>query len=496
MNKLQMPKIFQDGMVLQRRRPVCIWGTVEGGGPVTVRLNGARVCADCAPDGAWKLFLPPMEAAHGLELTVEGGGETLTIRDVAVGEVWLASGQSNMEYLLRYDVDVETACKLENADIRCFEVPKISYPGQDKDFDFSEVGLWRHENSQDSPYFSAVGFYFANRLHDDLDVPIGIINCSWGGTSAAVFIARDYLTGPLARVTREADRIREEMDYETGLDGYRELQRIVTSRPPRWAIVNTAPIEPDESMLDFTRRMDQYRQAPFSPFRPCGLYETMLLTIVPYTIKGAIWYQGESDVPNADIYARLLTALIRCWRDLWQDEFPFILVQLPGFEYMMEALDFTPIRNAQEEVARTVPQVWMICAMDMGLRYDIHPKEKRPIGERLALQALSKVYGRQDVTGDAPTVGLIKRDGDVITIGLTHCGGGLTCRGDRPEALEAEADGQPVDCTVRVLPDALELSAPGLGGRAVTVRFCQKDFCMDNLYSAAGLPVHPFIVSI
>ena len=142
--------------------------------------------------------------------------------------------------------------------------------------------------------------------------------------------------------------------------------------------------------MEQTRR---YHLAPFSAFRPCGLYATMLCSIAPYTVSGVLWYQGESDTDNADIYDELIGAMIRCWRDLWGEELPFFMVQLAPFEYMVEALDFVPIRASQERICKQQEKVWLVCAMDAGMRYDIHPKDKRPIGERLALQVLSKQYG-------------------------------------------------------------------------------------------------------
>ena len=197
MGYLTLPALFRDGMVLQRHKAVCIWGTSERADRVSVALGNASAAAD-VHDGCWQAFLPPRQAGTGLTLTVSAGDESIVIRDIAVGEVWLAGGQSNMEFLLRDDAEHETACRLTDADIRCFEVPKIAYEGQENDRDYSQVGFWRKAGPGDSEYFTAVGFYFAVMLKEKLEVPVGIVNCTWGGTSASAWVDEDDLTGELA----------------------------------------------------------------------------------------------------------------------------------------------------------------------------------------------------------------------------------------------------------------------------------------------------------
>lgn len=498
MSRIQMSAIFQDGMVLQRNRPVCIWGTAAGCETVSVKLAGYAAYAEVAHDGAWKAYLPPMKAATGLELVVTGGEETVCLGDVAVGEVWLASGQSNMEFLLRYDAHAQEAVQTDRPDIRCFEVPKISYPGEENDFDYSSVGCWRKAVGEECLYFTAVGFYFANRLYERFKVPVGIINCTWGGTSAACFTAREYLTGPLARLLEQAEKANEGLNYDTALEEYKVIQRRINETPSKMGIVNTAPIYVDEEARRSMEQTRRYHLAPFSAFRPCGLYATMLCTIAPYTVSGVLWYQGESDTDNADIYDELIGAMIRCWRDLWGEELPFFMVQLAPFEYMVEALDFVPIRASQERICKQQEKVWLVCAMDAGMRYDIHPKDKRPIGERLALQVLSKQYGVV-LEADSPKAGMAWREGSVVSILFTDCGDGLFCEGS-PETLELVADGLPVtsfdakiDRYKMTITSEMFSEAPS--GR-IEIRFCQKPYCIDNLYNSAGLPAFPFVVRV
>ena len=175
MGCLTLPAIFRDGMVLQRYKAVCVWGCAEKADRVSVTLGNVSAAAD-VQDGKWQAFLPPQPAGTGLTLTVSAGDEMIAISDVAVGEVWIAGGQSNMEFLLRDDADREAACRLTDADIRCYEVPKIAYEGQENDRDYSQVGIWRKAGPGDSEYFTAVGFWFAARLKEALNIPVGIIN--------------------------------------------------------------------------------------------------------------------------------------------------------------------------------------------------------------------------------------------------------------------------------------------------------------------------------
>ncbi len=496
MNDIKLPLIFQNGMVLQRRRPVCVWGRAAEGRRITVRLAGNSASA-VAENGEWRVYLPPMEAGTGYTLSISSDGCEISIDDVAVGEVWLASGQSNMEYLLRDDAEAAAASHIDAAEVRCFEVPKISYPGQENDRDYSSVGLWRKACGKEALYFTAVGFYFARKLYQEMNVPVGVINCTWGGVSASVFVAEEYLTGRLKFFLDEAKKARLMIDADTELERFRALQKKIDALPIDNSVPNLEPVRLDDAMMDTLEEMNALRLCAYSPFRPCGLYETMLKTIVPYTVSGVIWYQGESDEPFADLYEELMRAMISNWRSLWCDELPFIMVQLASFERMVEPLNFVPIRAIQEKLAKTLDKVWLVCAMDAGMRYDIHPKHKKPIGERLALQALSKVYGRP-ILADSPAVEGCKRDGSSICIRFAHCGEGLQCRGDKPLTVDVRINDKTADDPkVSVYDNVMLIASPELEADGpVTVEFCQHPFCEDNVYNSAGLPVFPFVCHI
>ena len=494
MGYLILPAIFRDGMVLQRHKAVCVWGTAEKSSLVSVTLGDASASADVR-NGNWQVFLPPQPAGTGLTLTVSAGDEIITIRDVAVGEVWLAGGQSNMEFLLRDEAECETACRLTDADIRCYEVPKVAYEGQENDRDYSQVGIWRKAGPGDSEYFSAVGFYFAVWLKEALKVPVGIINCTWGGTSASAWVDKDDLTGELAFYLDRANEAREKIDLSTEKEEYKKIQQMIDALPPMNATVNEKPLVADEGMMAAMEHMNKYNLCAYSPFRPAGLYHTMLEKIVPYTMQGVIWYQGESDEYFGNLYEPLTRALIRKWRALWGEEFPFLMVQLAPFEYMMEPLNFVPIREMQQRIADDTPHVRLACAMDAGLRYDIHPKRKKPIGQRLALQALHYVYDLR-ILSDSPTVRDIRKTGNKLILSFRY-GDGLHVKGDKPQSIDLAADGKDIeDFSASLRDDCLVISAPELEkASSAEVRFAWHPWCEDNIYNSSDLPVLPFRIS-
>ncbi len=312
-----------------------------------------------------------------------------------------------------------------------------------------------------------------------------------------MFVGEEYLTGRLRYYLDNAKEAQSKLDPDSELERFKALQKKMDAMPFDNSIPNLAPIYPDQAMMDAMEEMNALHQSIYSPFRPSGLYETMLKTIVPYTVSGVIWYQGETDEARADLYEELLHAMIVNWRDLWHEELPFILVQLASFEYMVEPLDFVPIRAIQEKLTKTMYKVWLICSMDVGMQYDIHPKNKRPIGERLSLQALSKVYG-YPILADSPSVEGCKRNGSTICVRFANTGEGLECRGDQPQTVEVKINDILVNNTkVNVHDNVMLISSPELETEnPVTVEFCQHPYCEDNVYNSAGLPVLPFVCHI
>ena len=293
------------------------------------------------------------------------------------------------------------------------------------------------------------------------------------------------------------DRAREvqsAMDYDKELPNYIAIQKRILNSNIDMGRPNLAPVERliEEGTHQRLMTMNNW---PFSAFRPCGLYELMVKTIVPYTVSGVIWYQGESDEYFSEHYESAMRAVVQCWRDSWNESIPFLMVQLAAFEVMAEYLDFVPIRKAQERLARTEPGVYLVTAMDVGMQYDIHPKEKRPVGTRLALQALDKVY-HCHLLADSPTVQAVERQGSLVRIRMKHTGQGLWVKGENPVTFDVFCGGAALQkFKVEVSPWEILLRAGEFdSGKLVKIGFCQRPYCELNIYNSSGLPVLPFEV--
>ncbi len=512
---IKLPMIFSDGAVLQRRQPVALWGGSEGNREITVTLGAASATA-AVVNGAWRLELPAMEAASGLTLTVSGdGGDRVTLRDVAVGEVWLAGGQSNMEFIMNWDADrAEVLDSYTNPNFRYYECPKVSYPGQLEEEDHSDEGIWRPARPGDLAYFSAVGFYFQRKLATWIgeDVPIAVIGCTIGGSSCAAWMPDEYLDGDLdyyIKAREEAAAACTEEDFEdykrrqaASLTPEMKERHHKMMQTPVTALRTFGPGGPGGGRPRFTEedraRMRRTHLAPFSRFRAGGLYEFMLKPVMPYTIAGFLWYQGEEDAAKWELYERLFGNMIRCWRDGWGKELPFLFAQLPTYGNLgpQNWLDFVPIRRVQEIVARTTPGVSMVVTMDVGMCYDIHPKVKRPIGERLADQAAALVYGCE-LDCFSPDVNAAEKLEGAVRVRLNHARG-LHMDGETMEGLVLKVNGKVrEDVSARIEGDCFVISCPAVRPDSlVRVEYEQQCYCPVNVFNGRNYPVLPFIVEV
>lgn len=344
--------------------------------------------------------------SFGEELKISSGAECVVLHDVAVGEVWLAGGQSNMEFHMRYDADLEQEQpQCENRLIRFFDYPEVSYEGQINEADYgSNYGFWRLCTPEQLERFSAVGYYFAKDIQEKYNIPVGVIGCNWGGTPACAWMTREAVVEGGGQVyLDEYDKAVGELD----LANYEEHFR---KDPMAWRTDQLADPLNDMMMFgfpveEFGSKLTELGIDPptFTPVmgpkyerRPCGLYDAMLRPIAPYGIQGVIWYHGETDGDNhPEVYETLFPALIRCWRALWGEELPFLFVQLAPLRQWMDCIGtpYAIIRKAQQHTADNVPNTGMAVITDVGMEHDIHPKKKQPVGHRLALLAMAKIYG-------------------------------------------------------------------------------------------------------
>ncbi len=496
--------IFGDNMVLQRNKPIAVWGEAVNSSTVTVEIADQKV-ETSVQNGNWKVTIPPLEACADTGMyIIDDAGNKLTYKHVAIGEVWIAGGQSNMEMSMYADAEYEEVLlDADNPMIRFYDQPHVSYEGQLDDEDFSDAGFWRCLSQQDLQYFSAAGYYFAELLHGKLDIPVGIVGCNWGGSPAAAWVDESYLTGELECYIQDNRDALENLDQEEYAANFK-AERARMNSPEAKKAMSDMMRRPVLKPMTFDFHMDEdkrleYMNGPYSPFRSCGLYNTMLKKIMPYTVAGVIWYQGEADVDRAAIYDKMFGDMIRCWRDGWGEEFPFLFVQLAPLEkFAISSGDtFIPIRQMQDKVSKTVPNTYMACIMDVGMKYDIHPKQKRPVGERLALLALGKVYGYDLLCESPEAVKAEKVDGRV-TISFDYSEGGLSVSEGPINALELHIDGKLVSGFVETVSGTqLIIEYPEIkSGSAIEVRYAWVGFCVANLYNVAGLPAKPFIITV
>ncbi len=420
----QLSYLFTNHMILQRDKRIAVFGTGKTGSKITVSLlddnedvvtSSAKVpmtVTGVITDSKFLLYLPPLSAGGPYTLRVTDGSETLEYYDVLLGDLWFAGGQSNMEFNLQSSDEYKTMlaevrefweqkdCGIPYHLIRHYFVPHISYV-DDNTESARRASVWQLCTPGTIPYWSAVAFFFARRLVPELNVPIGIINCNWGGTSASAWLDNQTLMSDIdtahyyERYEKATAGITMEQ-YLSDLEAYKkEIQA--------WDEKKNACYAKDPD-IDWNQVLEICGPCPWpgpmgprSEFRPCGLYETMIQSCVPYTLKGFLWYQGESDEGYADSYPKLMRGVIEAWRREFKDEdLPFLFVQLPMFKNKNDP-DYTSwadLREAQMKVFRSVKNTGMAVALDLGKFNDIHPSHKLECGERLALQALYHVYGK------------------------------------------------------------------------------------------------------
>jgi len=466
--ELQAPAIFSDNMVLQRGVPVAVWGWADDGQKVTVRFRGRSVTAR-ARNLAWQAKLPPMKAGGPDTLTISTSSETLQFTNVLVGEVWVCSGQSNMEWPLSRSFEPETdIASATNSQIRLFRVPKNRLPSPTIRIDSS----WSTLSPQSAENFSAVAYYFARDLQKALNVPVGLIGTYWGGTPAESWTSRPGL---------ELDR-RWRQETVEGLD--------------------TAHNDWRKAMFLYEQERDAAKasgkafdkRAPWEPWAGAELFNGMIAPLVPYNIKGAIWYQGENNAGNAFRYRDIFPDMIRDWRRSWGEDFAFICVQLAPFKAIQPEpgdSDWAELREAQLLATKKLSKVGMAVITDLGNERDVHPRKKEPVGGRLALAARAIAYG-QGVQYSGPLYRDIRvKDGKAI-VSFTHVGGGLVAKdGPLKGFAIAGADRKFVWADAEIAGDTVVVSSPKVP-EPVAVRYGWADYPVVNLWNKVGLPASPF----
>ena len=484
--ELKLAAIFSDHMVLQQEKPLPVWGWADPGEQITVTFADQSQSATADANGKWQVQFKPMQATvkpQTLLVKSAKRNRSQEVADVLVGEVWLGSGQSNMAM---------TVSRAKNFDQ---EKAAAKYPlirmfkensGASKAPEPDAQGNWTVCSPETVGSFSATLYFFGRELHKELDVPVGLINSSVGGTPIESWIAAkaQAQTPELKNVHAAAVKAYAEFDeakataqYEAALTRWK--QRAGKAK----AEGKPVPRRP-VSLVERHRRRGG----------PGGLFNGKIAPLVPYAIRGAVWYQGEanSQPGKGQLYQYQLPLLVKDWRKRWGEEFPFAWVQLPNFK--REGEGWMLVREGMLKTLK-LPRTGMAITVDIGEADDIHPKNKQDVGRRLALWALGDVY-HKDVATSGPLPASHKTQGNSIVISFTHCDEGLQARGDQLTGFEiAGTNGEWKMATARIEGNTVIVSHPDID-QPTQVRYAWAADPKCNLFNGKGLPASPFRTSI
>jgi len=466
---LQLPALFSDNMVMQRNVSVPIWGWADDGEVISVQFRGQKVTTT-ANNGKWSVRLRRLKAGGPDTLTVVSPKRTVEFKNVLVGEVWVASGQSNMEWpMTQSDQPQAAIASATNSLIRFFMVPNVKSEAPTVRVNSS----WKVCSPDMIGGHSAVGYFFARDLQAARNVPIGIIQSDWGGSPAEVWMNRESLeTNPRYR----AD--------------------ILDANAEAWKNHQQALIEFEkEKALAASKGEEFKKQPPRFGWRPTELYNGMIAPLIPYAIKGAIWYQGESNAGRAEQYRTLFADMIRNWRRDWgQGDFPFLQVQLAPFMAVKDEPQesaWAELREAQWLATKVLPNVGMAVITDVGDPKDIHPRKKQPVGARLALAARGIAYGEKIEYSGPIYSGVAFKDGKA-TVQFSHVGKGLEARdGELKGFAICGEDRKFVWAKANIVGNTVVVGSPEVA-KPVAVRYGWADCPVVNLWNKDGLPASPF----
>ncbi len=422
--QLSLPDVISSHMVLQRNEPVLIWGKTNPNSTVQLIFQNQKLKTESDKEGHWQIRLSPMPySATPSTMTITSDDTKIVLHDILIGEVWLCAGQSNMQWEVQQSTGGQAAIdQANNKNIRLFNVSRdVAFGEKDP-----PLATWQFSNPKSVATFSGVGYFFALEIYESLGIPVGMINASYGGSQAEAWTPRRYLSDdPDLRpcIDREqiwaAERNEVQARYDQDIKEWKSAVKVyenTDTTPPR------KPRVPDA----------------LRPYRIAGsIYQGMIEPLIPYRVKGIMWYQGESNEERAEQYELLLSTMIDAWRDLWMDEsLPFGIVQLPNFRDVSSVPTdeaWTHLRESQRQVTLSKANVELINTIDLGEAHDIHPTDKKSVADRLHLWALDKVYDRQ-ILSTGPTVKKIKFKKKKVVVIFDEVGKGLKTKDGAPPA--------------------------------------------------------------
>jgi sialate O-acetylesterase len=461
---LQVSAIFGDNMVLQQQKPVPVWGWAAAGAKVTVKFSGQTKSTRAGADGKWLVKLGKLKASFTPQTLVIESDETRTFTNILVGEVWLASGQSNMEKPIgkqpgqKPTLNAEAELAAANfPNIRLFKIEKTLAATTQSEL--QKFSGWQpcSSNSLDSISFSAAAYFFGREIHTNLNVPVGLVESSWGGT------------------------------------------RIEPWTPPAGFAQVASQKKFAATKITETNKI--------SNTRPTAIYNAMIAPITGFALRGALWYQGESNLMGTNDsndyreYADKMAALVGGWRELWgEGAFPFYFVQIAPFKYYgaktrraKSPEQLAEFWALQSRAARQIKNIGMVVTTDLVDNLDdIHPRNKSDVGHRLALLALEKTYGG-NVESSGPVFRKMKISGSQAVLTFDHAQDGLVSKDDQPLTwfTIAGADGKFIPADAKISGDTVEVSAAGIA-KPAAVRFAWDETAQPNFFNTAGLPAEPF----
>ena len=441
--EVRLHRLFSDHMVLQQQQPVRVFGWASPGEKVTVKLGAVEGQTTAGKDGFFLVQLPPQKAGGPFGLIVEGKDSRVALQDVMVGEVWVCSGQSNMQWPVSRSANAQQViANSKNDMLRLFTVERRPSDTPETDV---RGGPWQLCGPKTVPGFSAVAYHFGKQLQEKLGVAVGLISSNYGGTPAEAWTSREALAAH-PKLKYYLDRPRNPRDKD----------------------------------------------------RPYGLFNAMIHPLLKFPIRGAIWYQGESNAQNfqrAEEYYTLFPVMIQDWRRRWGlGDFPFLFVQLAPFRAKTSQPTHVPwavLRDAQLHTMKTVPNTAMAVIVDVGDERDIHPRQKGPVGRRLALAALALAYGK-DLVYSGPIYKCHRKKGDRIVIEFDFVGSGLVARGGPLTGFTiCGPDRKFVNAQAKIEGKTVVVWSPKVSD-PVAVRYGWANYPLGNLWNREGLPASPF----
>ena len=472
---LSLPAIYSSNMVIQQGKPFVVKGTADSGAKITVKLGKKRIKATANEQGEWEAVFAPMQAdGKSYTMSIECGEEKITYDNIAVGEVWLCSGQSNMAFMVKESSHIEQSlANVENKDVRLYDMKprvitnNIEWDSTDlvklNNHDYYLPTSWQLQSKENVNKFSAVAYHFGAMLADSLGVPVGLICNAVGGAPAEAFIDRKTL----------------------------EFHPILVDILYNWRandmIQDWCRGRASKNIAKSTNNLQRH------PYEPCYLYETGIMPIASYPIKGAIWYQGESNAHNVELHEVIFPTLVDCWRKTWNDaQMPFYFVQLSG----INRPSWPHFRDSQRRLAAQIENCDFAVSSDKGHPTDVHPKDKAPIGERLARLALNQTYGMINVAQQGPTPISAKIVNGNTVVEFSNASTLQTSDGEALRGLEI---GGNVGALQKVADEQIKIEGNRIiikDAKAQRVRYAWQPFTDANLVNENGLPASTFEIEI